>query len=89
MARISRVKSSIFISLFFFYLNFRKEILQKKIFSNSSENSWEPLENLDCQELIEDFEAKLQNNLSPKRKPENEQANKKKKSITDKVELFF
>jgi hypothetical protein len=40
---------------------------------------------LDCPELIEDFEAKLAENQSPKRKPESDGAQKKKK--IDKIEV--
>jgi hypothetical protein len=42
---------------------------------------------LDCPELIEDFEAKHAENQSPKRKPESDGAQKKKK--IDKIEVNY
>ncbi len=39
------------------------------------------MENLDCPELIEEFEAKLVELNSPKRKLEHDSSNKKKKIV--------
>jgi len=48
---------------------------------NDSDNTWEPVENLDCPELIEEFERTLSESNSPKRKLELEPTNKKKKIV--------
>lgn len=49
---------------------------------SDADNTWEPVENLDCPELIEEFEAKLMENSSPKRKIDHEQISNKKKKIS-------
>lgn len=66
-----------FFRVSYFISHHLKHVLFKIISFSSAENTWEPVENLDCPELIEEFETKLAE--SQKRKAEAENASKKKK----------